>query len=143
MNITKEQGILIKAIAIIMIVVFHFQYDMFGGSFLMERGQGAIAWISNSFNYIEQEPNAWIGIILSLCFVVGFIFLGNIHTMFISDFLFALGGIMLAYLITKPLKGHAKNALSFIGKKSYLIYLYHEPTMKLILKFIFPNWINS
>jgi peptidoglycan/LPS O-acetylase OafA/YrhL len=75
--------------------------------------------------------------------ILGFICLGNIHTMFMSDFLFALGGIMLAYSITKPLKGYLKKVFQFIGKKSYSIYLYHEPTMKLILKFIFPNWINS
>lgn len=342
MNITREQGLLIRAVAIIMIVVFHFQYDMFGGSFLIERGQGAIAWISDSFNYIEQRPNAWIGFFMYLgifgvniffvlsgyglmkkfmngrtlkiksmfkqslkilipfwiahpvmhvldwllltvqyqfgfienqiyfeqihsisqyfesmliiprwfsneamlsfvgtwwfigiiiqfyllfpflyklfkklkpfhalficvgvsfiyryvislttsgspigineadiylfvmfparlsefalgmylafelksiklknrmiysipLIVLGFVLLGNIHTMFVSDFLFALGGIMLAYSMTKPLKGHLKKAFSFIGKKSYSIYLYHEPLMKLTLKFIFPNWIN-
>lgn len=343
MNITKEQGILIRAVAILMVVIFHFQYDMFGGSFLIERGQGAIAWISDSLNYINQEPNAWIGFFMYLCIfgvniffvlsgyglmkkfmkgkvvkmknmfkqslkilipfwiahplihiidwilknlqyqfgfieyktyfagmhsvyqyfesmliiprwfsseamlsfvgtwwfigiiiqfyllfpllfklfkklkpmnaflvclavsfiyryvisiitsgspigineadiylfvmfparlsefalgmylafeiktiklknkpyfslpliLLGFLFLGNIHTMFVSDFLFALGGIMIAYSITKPLKGYFKKVINLIGKKSYSIYLYHEPIMKLLLKFIFPNWINS
>ncbi len=342
MNITREQGILIRAIAIIMVVIFHFQYDMFGGSFLIERGQGAIAWVSDSITYIGYEPNAWIGFFMYLCifgvniffvlsgyglmkkymsgknlnlknmskrslkvlipfwiahpvihildwilknlqyqfgfieyktyfagmhsisqyfesmliiprwfsseamlsfvgtwwfigiiiqfyllfpllyklfkklkplhallicvavsfiyryvislttsgspigineadiylFVMfparlsefalgmylafelksiklknrmvysipliflGFVLLGNIHTMFVSDFLFALGGVMLAHSMTKPLKGHLKKAFSFIGKKSYSIYLYHEPLMKLSLKFIFPNWID-
>jgi peptidoglycan/LPS O-acetylase OafA/YrhL len=342
MEIGKVQSILIRGVAIIMIVFYHFQYDMFGGSFLMERGQGMIAWIADSFAYIQQEPNAWIGFLMYFCFIgvniffvlsgyglvkkykdrgilkmedmlkqsmkilipywlahpiihvldwglktlqyqfgfieyktyflgmhsfsqyiesflvfprwfnlegaltfvgtwwfvgiiiqfyllfpfllklfkklkpiralavcvtisfvyryiisvatgsspvgineadiflfimfpaklsefalgmylalelesiklkngtlisipliiLGFIFLGNVQTMFISDFLFAFGGVMLVYTITKPLKGFTQKAIFAIGEKSYLIYLYHEPTMKLILKFIFPNWIH-
>lgn len=71
--------------------------------------------------------------------VLGFVFMGKIQTMFMSDFLFALGGIGLLYSITKLLKGYAQKVFYFIGQKSYSIYLYHEPTLKLILDFIFPH----
>ncbi len=80
--------------------------------------------------------------VYALLIVLGFVFLGNVYLMFVSDFLFALGGIFVLIAITKHLKGFAEKVFSYIGKKSYLIYLYHEPTMKLILKFIFPNWIS-
>jgi len=78
-----------------------------------------------------------------LLIFLGFVFLGNIQTMFVSDFLFALGATVLLYSLTKRLKGGFEKLFSLIGKKSYLIYLYHEPTLKLLLKFIFPNLINS
>lgn len=328
MNISKEQGVLIRAIAIIMIVIYHFQYDLFGGSFLVERGEGIVAWLTDagpgifwmvsiigvniffvlsgyglvkkfmekkvkmkdmfkqslkilipywiahplihvidwalknlqyqfglidyktyflgmhSFSqYIESllvfprwfsneatlsfvgtwwfvgiiiqfyllfplllklfkklkplnalflcvgvsflyrfiislttgaspigvnEAEIWLFVMfparlsefaLGMYFayelkskqlknkflysigliILGLIFLSNIQTMFISDFLFGLGGIMFAYSISKPLKGFVKKAFRYIGQKSYLIYLYHEPTLKLMLKFIFPN----
>lgn len=74
--------------------------------------------------------------------VLGFVFLAYTPTMFVSDFLFALGGIMLANAFIQPLTGFAKQTFNFIGRRSYAIYLYHEPTLKLLLKFIFPNWIN-
>ncbi len=75
--------------------------------------------------------------------ILGFVFLSYVQTMFISDFLFALGGIIFAYYITKPLKGFAEKVFRYIGQKSYLIYLYHEPTLKLLLKFVFPNNISG
>jgi len=34
MEITKQQGILIRGVAILMIVLYHIQYDLFGGTFL-------------------------------------------------------------------------------------------------------------
>lgn len=342
MKITKEQSVLIRAVAILMIVIYHFQYDMFGGSFLVERGQGVAVWLQDSFGYISMEPNALPGFFMSFCFIgvnvffvlsgyslvkkyqnkpnlkllhmgqqamkilipywlahpiihvldwalknlqyhtgfinyetyfsgmhsfsqyvesflvfprwfseqgaltfvgtwwfvgiiiqfyilfpfllklfkkykplrvliaciglsfiyryaisiftnaspvgvneahiwlfiifpsrlaefalgmylaleispnkifkqlwlsvpaiiLGFLALGNVHTMFLSDFLFGVGGIMLVYAITKPMRGFVQKIFSAIGRKSYIIYLYHEPIMGLILKFIFPNWIG-
>jgi peptidoglycan/LPS O-acetylase OafA/YrhL len=62
--------------------------------------------------------------------------------MFLGDFLFALGGIIVATAVIKPFSGIVKKTGLYIGRKSYLIYLYHEPTMKYLLKFIFPGWIN-
>ncbi|MBU1446171.1 acyltransferase family protein, partial [Patescibacteria group bacterium] len=73
---------------------------------------------------------------------LGFLTLGNVHTMFMSDFLFGAGGVMLVYAMVKPMNGFVKKILDAIGRKSYIIYLYHEPIMGLILKFIFPRWIN-
>ncbi len=343
MEISREQGVLIRGIAILMIVAYHFQYDMFGGTFLIDRGQGLAGWFNDWGLYLQQEPSAWLGTLLSLCFVgvnvffvlsgyslvkkyrerkkvkmsdmakqimkilipfwiahpvihvvdwvlknlqyqfglinyetyfagmhsigqyvesmlviprwfseegalsfvgtwwfvgvivqfyllfplilklfkkmtplralsicvvtglvyrylvtvftgyspvgineadillfisfparlpefalgmyvawqsdslkrmnkswiglvllaLGFVLLSYEQTMFLSDFIFGLGGIILLYSITKIMRGPLKKAVSIIGKKSYGIYLYHEPTMKLILKFIFPNWINS
>ncbi|MBU1445992.1 acyltransferase family protein, partial [Patescibacteria group bacterium] len=69
MKITKEHSVLIRAVAIIMIVIYHFQYDLFGGSFLMERGQGIGVWIRESLGYIQYEPNAWIGFFMAFCFI--------------------------------------------------------------------------
>jgi peptidoglycan/LPS O-acetylase OafA/YrhL len=68
---------------------------------------------------------------------LGFISLSYIQTMFMSDFLFGLGGVIFAYSIINPLKGYTKKIFNYIGQKSYYIYLYHEPTLKLLLKFIF------
>lgn len=75
--------------------------------------------------------------------IIGIITLSHIQTMFISDFLFAFGGINILFAIVKLLKSRENKILNLIGKKSYYIYLYHEPTLRLILKFIFPGWINS
>lgn len=104
---------------------------------LSEFALGAFMAVNMQF---FKKLNLWI---CGLLIILGFIFLGNVYLMFSSDFLFALGGIFVLIAITKHLKGPAEKIFSYIGKKSYLIYLYHEPTMKLILKFIFPNWINS
>ncbi|MCD6109150.1 acyltransferase [bacterium] len=97
-------------------------------------------YLASEVKFVNFKSKSLYGVLLIL---LGFVSLGNIYTMFVSDFLFALGAIILVYSITKSLKGHLEKVFSIIGRKSYLIYLYHEPTLKLLLKFIFPNLINS
>ncbi len=69
MEITKEQGVLIRGLAILMIVIYHFQYDVFGGNFLVHRGQGVTDWINNAITHTSQSPITGLGFFMALCFI--------------------------------------------------------------------------
>ena len=92
-----------------------------------------------------KESNLKKRYLLFLAFVVliiGFIVLSHTYTMFLSDFCFAFGSIIIFTFLIKRISGPLKKIFLALGKKSYYIYLYHEPAMKIILKVIFPNWVK-
>lgn len=94
-----------------------------------------LAWNENALK-LKHKMSVGLAAIMA-----GMLLLGNVYTMFISDFLFAVGGLFVAFGLISYLKGTVKKVFDFLGKKSYFIYLYQEPILRLVLKFIFPNWV--
>jgi peptidoglycan/LPS O-acetylase OafA/YrhL len=106
MQITKEHGLLIRGIAILMIVAYHFQYDMFGGTFLIDRNEGLISWLQGSWQYIQVYPLAGVG------FLMGLMFFG-------VNIFFALSG----YALAKKFASQKKVAISQMAKQIWKIVL--------------------
>lgn len=59
----------LKGLAIIMIILYHLQYDLFGLAFLTGRGTGIETWVTSSVKYIDLHGWVIIGVIPSLLFI--------------------------------------------------------------------------
>ncbi len=56
-----------------------------------------------------------------------------------NDFLIALGFILIFPALLSVLKNKVGDTLKLIGNQSYLIFLYHEPALQLILLLLIPR----
>lgn len=70
--------------------------------------------------------------------VLGIISHTYIPLMAVSDLLIAIGAFGFVFMISERFNNQFERIFNWLGKQSYLIYLYHEPTIKFFLKILFP-----
>ena len=96
MNI--KQSTILKALAILMVAAYHFQFNLVGSSWQVVKGQGLIDWLSQIIKFAVTQPE------LAFTFPMYFGFIG-VHLFFV------LSGYGLAkkYLVSGRSKPTAKN----------------------------------
>jgi peptidoglycan/LPS O-acetylase OafA/YrhL len=93
--------------------------------------------------YLAQKPDIlkyrYITIFGILLFLGGLILSTTTIGLAFNDFFLGSGLLLILFKIAKSISSSRFNIFELFGKYSYQIYLYHEPALKMIAKFVFPD----